>query len=102
MPAQKKAKNISKAVDKEILNCYYQINTDSIPGGESPPAANPSECRPRVTQLGAFFMAEIGTYAQNVRSCRRSVPKLPMLAIAKATRKMLSLRFVPGTFKSPY
>jgi len=26
-------------VDKKILNCYYQINTDSIPGGESPPTA---------------------------------------------------------------
>src|SRR5215813_13475586 len=44
-------------IDKEVLNCYIEINIDSIPGGESPPR-RPSECRPRVTQLGAFFLPE--------------------------------------------
>ena len=44
-------------MDKKVQNCYTQINTDSIPGGESPPAANPSECRPRDTQLGAFYFS---------------------------------------------
>ena len=56
-----------KLLDKQILNCYYRINTDSIPGGESPPTANPSECRPRDTQLGAFnflplFLPNPGIY----------------------------------------
>ena len=32
-------KNLRKILDKQILNCYYLINTDSIPGGESPPTA---------------------------------------------------------------
>ena len=55
MPTSKKSfKTLEKVLDKQILNCYYLSNTDSIPGGESPPAANPLSARPRDTQLGAF------------------------------------------------
>ena len=34
-------KFLLKILDKRVLKSYIQINTDSIPGGESPPAANP-------------------------------------------------------------
>jgi hypothetical protein len=34
-----KAKKRKIILDKKVLNCYYQINTDSIPGGETPPTA---------------------------------------------------------------
>ena len=31
------------------------INTDSIPGDETPPVANPSECRPRLPSRGLLI-----------------------------------------------
>jgi hypothetical protein len=36
---KKNSKFIAIDVDNKVLNCYYQINIDSIPGGESPPTA---------------------------------------------------------------
>src|SRR5262245_10046262 len=53
--AQNPGKKLQLPLDNKVLNCYYQINTDSIPGGESPPTANPSECRPRITRSGAIY-----------------------------------------------
>ena len=38
-PPKKILKYFCKILDKKLLNCYYQFNTDSIPGGESPPTA---------------------------------------------------------------
>src|SRR5947209_3752745 len=55
---KKIADAIKIIVDKQVLKSYYEINIDSIPGGESPPC-RPSECRPRVTQLGAFFRSRL-------------------------------------------
>ena len=36
---EKFPKKFVSNIDNKVLNCYYQINTDSIPGGESPPTA---------------------------------------------------------------
>ena len=60
----KNLKIFSKILDKQILNCYSQINTDSIPGGESPPTANPSECKaPRYPAWGLLiFPANFPTF----------------------------------------
>ena len=59
-------------IDKGVLNCYYQINIDSIPGGESPPR-RPSECRPRVTQLGAFFRSKANSLVGQTSTSARDV-----------------------------
>jgi hypothetical protein len=39
LPRNKSRSIEKKIVDKQVLNCYYRTNTDSILGGESPPVA---------------------------------------------------------------
>ena len=55
LPAIHPKKYFKIILDNKILNCYYQINTDSIPWRSVPSHRQPSECRPRDTQLGAFI-----------------------------------------------
>lgn len=52
------SKIFSIILDNKVRKSYSQINTDSIPGDESPPVANPLSARPRVPSRGLFkFLA---------------------------------------------
>ena len=56
LPAIHPKKYFKIILDNKILNCYYQINTDSIPWRSVPSHRQPSECGPRDTHLGAFIL----------------------------------------------
>ena len=64
---KKSLKKFLLAIDKQILNCYSKNNTDSIPGGESPPAANPLSAWPRIPSRGLNHFGGTGYVA-----CRAS------------------------------
>ena len=44
-------------LDNQVLNIYIKGNTDSTPGGKSPPYRQ-AKGRPRETPLGAAFFQE--------------------------------------------
>jgi hypothetical protein len=49
-------KNFRQILDKQVLNCYYGFNTDSILA-VSPLPPPPSECRPRVPSSGPLLFS---------------------------------------------